>query len=73
MKLSYPVCILLGLSIFLSCQKKEEGPVLPPFKMVSVAEDAFYTVEQFFPEITTSPSIQYDEEMGYYKRLFAVL
>ena len=66
MKRSYPISILLAFSLFFSCQKKEEGPVLPPFKMVSVAEDAFYTVEQFFPEITTSPSIQYDEEMGYY-------
>ena len=66
MKLPYPISVLLVLSLFFSCQKKEEGPVLPPFKMVSVAEDAFYTVEQFFPEITTSPSIQYDEEMGYY-------
>ena len=66
MERSYPISLLLALSLFFSCQKKVEGPVLPPFKMVSVAEDAFYTVEQFFPEITTSPSIQYDEEMGYY-------
>ena len=54
------------LSLFLSCQGKEEEPFVPPFKRVPIAEDAFYTVEQFFPEITTSPSIQYDDELGYY-------
>ena len=64
MRLSYLSSILLGLSLCLSCKEKEQ-PV-PPFKMTAIAEDAFYTVEQFFPEITTSSSIQYDEEMGYY-------
>jgi hypothetical protein len=55
---------LVCLSLFLSCQEK--GETVLPFKMVSVADDQFYPVEQFFPELATSPSIQYDEEMGYY-------
>ena len=53
------------LSLFLSCQEKKDSFV-PPFKRVFIAEDAFYTVEQFFPEITTNPSIKYDDELGYY-------
>lgn len=56
---------LLCLLAILSCQEKEK-PFVPPFEIIPIAEDTFYPVEEFFPDITTNPSIQYDGEMGYY-------
>lgn len=56
--------ILLCLSLCFSCKEKEEPA--PPYKdTVFPAQDLLY-LSQVLPELEEFPSIQYNEELGYY-------
>ena len=56
-------CALLCISGLLSCEK-EEKPL--PTKGIPVSFEQNLGINYFFPELETTPSVQYDEEMGYY-------
>ena len=62
-RLVLSACALLCLSAILSCEK-EEKPLLPEQKIIDF--DAFLGLSYFFPELENTPSVQYDNEMGYY-------
>ena len=62
MKLSYPVSLLLALSLFLSCNKEPQYPT----KTVAISYDESYDLARLYPELETSPFIKYDANLGYY-------
>ena len=62
MKLSYPVSLLLALSLFLSCNKEPQYPT----KTVAISYDESYDLAKLYPELETSPFIKYDANKGYY-------
>ena len=62
MRLSYPIGILLGLSLCLSCNKEPRYTT----KTVAISYDESYDLARLYPELETSPFIKYDANKGYY-------
>ena len=61
---TFYIGLLMGLALCFSCKEKEE-PV-PPYKdTVYPAQDLLY-LSQVLPELEEFPSIQYNDELGYY-------
>ena len=54
----------LCLSIFLSCEKKPETPVLPT-ETTRIASDGLVGLDQLMPDLVTLECIRYDEQLGY--------
>lgn len=59
------ICAILCLSLCISCHEEKEEP-LPPVKTTSLGSEDLLYIDQLFPELKSSPSILYDEVMGYY-------
>ena len=57
---------VLCLALILSCQEKKDEPVVPPYKDTVYPTQVLITQDQMFPELEQSPSILYNEELGYY-------
>lgn len=58
------ISTLLFLSLCFSCNEKEE-PV-PPYNDIFFPAQNILTLSQVFPELDELPSIQFNEELGYY-------
>ena len=61
----YYIFALLCLWFCTACHEEKEDPLPPVKRTILSSEDLFY-LNQLFPELESSPSIQYDETMGYY-------
>ena len=64
MKLNSIACALLCLSACISCNK--DGEPSPTETTVLSSDNATYGLSDLFPELSKSPSIKYDDEIGYY-------
>ena len=62
MRLSFPIGILLCLSLCLSCKKEPQYPT----KTDSISYDESYALARLYPELESSPFIKYDANKGYY-------
>ena len=58
---------ILCLSLVFSCGKKEEPQ--PPLMTTLLPSGNLLYLDDFLPELESSPSIQFNEEMGYYLSL----
>lgn len=64
---TYHICAMLGLLLFFSCQKeKEKEESIPPYKRTQLSSQDLFRLQQIIPDLDKTPSIQYDDDMGYY-------
>ena len=66
-KLILTACALLCLPTFFSCGEKEE--VKAPLNTTLLSTGDLLTLNDILPELESSPSIQYNDVMGYYLSL----
>ena len=64
-KLLFATCVLLCLSICVSCEKTEK-PVITPIDTTPISTDGFIGLDKIMPELISKESMKYDEHMGYY-------
>lgn len=66
-KLILTACSLLCLPMFFSCGEKEE--VKAPLETTLLSTGDLLSLNDFLPELESSPSIQFNDEWGYYLSL----